>query len=574
MVMGSDTTCWNLTNSADVVLIGGGEGTSVPDFTGLVPGIYILSLRCSDCPPVSTSIVIPDNIHPVAILTTQIDYCSNFQLDLTGPVSTYLWTTMDPQVQILSATSGKPLIQTDLIQGYLSLTITSGTCSTSQPILFYFDTDPATIQISNGTCGASISLTNLGSQICSWSDTSFTGCQREEMNTGTYEVTYCDTCGLIRTSSFSVVSSCLDLCPSDPFKIVPGQCGCGVPDLDEDRDGVAACLDECDTNCQTIGPCPNVTFISGPVEVVISAGELDVKLTVDNTIIILEHQSLVEIDSQEQEIQLLSLEDIPWSQRLIRYPGFRLLECRGQATLKDQLVNLTWYYYFFDAYCTYALEGVGLDLTSLKCSNTSFDSSAPTQTYVQPGDSKISFVISNWSFLDDSHRLKAELIYNISESSSEFSLLKSTDSTQVYAYQLSASLTLQSTYLTQCILDGTATQVELQLNSLSSVQVIFPHFTNSVAYDPLLSFLFASALIDTSSWFHFQAPLIAAGMALLVIIAFIGLYFTDHGYVLLAGEEAARVKDLRGFQRENSHEIELQDKISREMSMMAREDDV
>ena len=566
MVTGTESTCWSLDSAS-------GIGTSIPDINNLISGNYTLTLSCSDCAPVSTTIIIPENIHPVGILTTQIDYCSNFQLDLTGPVTSYLWTSTDLQVDIVSLTTFKPVIQTDLTQASLTLTVSSDTCSSSQSILFHFDADPVVIQISNNTCGASIIL---GSNVCTWSDTPFTGCNRGELSIGTYEVSYYDTCEIIRTSSIFVVSNCLDECPIDPLKVSPGQCGCGIPDLDEDQDGVAACLDECDTNCQTIGRCPNVTFIPGSIEVIIISGELDVTLQVDNTTIIrLEQQPLVEIDSDGKEIQSLSLNSIPWSQKLIRYSGYRLLQCQGQGRVKDQLVDLTWYYYFFDAYCTYPLEGIGLDPSGLTCSNTSFDSTDSTQTYVQPGDSKISFLIVGWPFEDESHRLRAELAYNISANSESFSLLKSTQSTQVYEYKLSDSLTLQSTYLTQCLLDGTATQVELQLNSLSSVQVIFPYFTESVAYDPLLSFLFSTSLVDTSSWFHFQAPLIAAGVALLAIIVFIGLYFTDVGFALLAGEEAARVKNLRGFQRDHSQDIELQDKISREMSMMeTREDDV
>ncbi len=38
---------------------------------------------------------------------------------------------------------------------------------------------------------------------------------------------------------------CFDLCPFDPNKTEPGDCGCGVPDTDTDSDGVADCADNC-----------------------------------------------------------------------------------------------------------------------------------------------------------------------------------------------------------------------------------------------------------------------------------------------------------------------------------------
>jgi hypothetical protein len=37
----------------------------------------------------------------------------------------------------------------------------------------------------------------------------------------------------------------LDGCPSDPAKIAPGICGCGIPDVDTDGDGVLDCNDGC-----------------------------------------------------------------------------------------------------------------------------------------------------------------------------------------------------------------------------------------------------------------------------------------------------------------------------------------
>jgi hypothetical protein len=53
------------------------------------------------------------------------------------------------------------------------------------------------------------------------------------------------------------LEDCLDGCPYDATKVVPGVCGCGVPDVDSDGDGVPDCLDECplDPNNVVNGSC-------------------------------------------------------------------------------------------------------------------------------------------------------------------------------------------------------------------------------------------------------------------------------------------------------------------------------
>ncbi|MGA1824074.1 MAG: PQQ-binding-like beta-propeller repeat protein [bacterium] len=38
---------------------------------------------------------------------------------------------------------------------------------------------------------------------------------------------------------------CNDSCPHDPEKAIPGICGCGVPDIDSDNDGTLDCIDNC-----------------------------------------------------------------------------------------------------------------------------------------------------------------------------------------------------------------------------------------------------------------------------------------------------------------------------------------
>jgi hypothetical protein len=45
--------------------------------------------------------------------------------------------------------------------------------------------------------------------------------------------------------SFSTTGLPADACPDDPDKTAPGVCGCGVPDVDTDNDGVMDCVDQC-----------------------------------------------------------------------------------------------------------------------------------------------------------------------------------------------------------------------------------------------------------------------------------------------------------------------------------------
>lgn len=46
----------------------------------------------------------------------------------------------------------------------------------------------------------------------------------------------------------------IDFCPNDPNKLVPGQCGCGTPDIDSDHDGTLDCNDACASDPAKIAP--------------------------------------------------------------------------------------------------------------------------------------------------------------------------------------------------------------------------------------------------------------------------------------------------------------------------------
>ena len=57
----------------------------------------------------------------------------------------------------------------------------------------------------------------------------------------------CDPCPLDFSDDSDGDGACdsNEACPSDPFKIFPGVCGCNVPDADTDEDTVADCVDLC-----------------------------------------------------------------------------------------------------------------------------------------------------------------------------------------------------------------------------------------------------------------------------------------------------------------------------------------
>jgi hypothetical protein len=46
----------------------------------------------------------------------------------------------------------------------------------------------------------------------------------------------------------------VDLCPDDPVKTAPGECGCGVPDSDSDEDGTLDCNEGCASDPAKIAP--------------------------------------------------------------------------------------------------------------------------------------------------------------------------------------------------------------------------------------------------------------------------------------------------------------------------------
>ncbi|MEO7079984.1 MAG: hypothetical protein ABIY71_00605, partial [Flavobacteriales bacterium] len=62
-------------------------------------------------------------------------------------------------------------------------------------------------------------------------------------------------CGVVDTDTDGdLTADCNDLCPNDPNKIAPGTCGCGVADTDTDGDLTADCNDGCPNDPNKIAP--------------------------------------------------------------------------------------------------------------------------------------------------------------------------------------------------------------------------------------------------------------------------------------------------------------------------------
>ena len=60
----------------------------------------------------------------------------------------------------------------------------------------------------------------------------------------------CDGDGQLDRCQATAPQACDDDCPGDEFKTTPGECGCSVPELDNDADGVPNCNDPCPTTLE------------------------------------------------------------------------------------------------------------------------------------------------------------------------------------------------------------------------------------------------------------------------------------------------------------------------------------
>ena len=125
-----------------------------------------------------------------------------------------------------------------------------------------FDTEMA---VFSGTCGAFTQITcndDGGPASCTLnqSSVSWTATQGTDyyISVGSYYTNYIT--GNLQLNVTAVdgdgdgTGDVCDLCPSDPNKIEPGTCGCGVPDTDTDGDLTADCNDGCPNDPNKIAP--------------------------------------------------------------------------------------------------------------------------------------------------------------------------------------------------------------------------------------------------------------------------------------------------------------------------------
>ncbi|MBU3727700.1 MAG: hypothetical protein FGM37_00400, partial [Phycisphaerales bacterium] len=88
-----------------------------------------------------------------------------------------------------------------------------------------------------------------------------------------------DVCSLTPPVGYVAVAG--DTCPNDIAKLAPGDCGCGTPDVDDDRDGISDCIDP--TPALRLIPRNSGLFDSGDGYVVVDV-ELGARLSTQPTV--------------------------------------------------------------------------------------------------------------------------------------------------------------------------------------------------------------------------------------------------------------------------------------------------
>ncbi|MBN1492339.1 MAG: hypothetical protein JXA69_20670 [Phycisphaerae bacterium] len=290
---------WQLVDGPEAIVLDDQE-TSTPSFVPSAIGTYDLALTVTDlCGAadedtvrVSVGDVDPQAIPEARARTDQSMVCAGDLVELKGASSIdpqgltlmYRWRqTGGPAVDIANPYIADteftaPLVDQD-VQLVFVLTVSNGT---------YSDTDTLTITVLQECTpddmppvadagadktvdeGDSVTLDGSGSSdpnhltlSYSWSQTSgqptvtlsgtqtasptFTAPDVDSDTMLTFQLTVSSGTETDTDTVSVIVQNIVDLCPDDPNKTEPGDCGCGVPDTDTDGDGVADCIDNCPT---------------------------------------------------------------------------------------------------------------------------------------------------------------------------------------------------------------------------------------------------------------------------------------------------------------------------------------
>ncbi|MBK8497480.1 MAG: HYR domain-containing protein [Flavobacteriales bacterium] len=228
------------------------------------PGVYIYTVAGSaPCPDATATVTVSEVAAPSAGTNGTLTVCSNSSNQSllaflggfpasggtwSGPspviANTYAPATMDPGVYTYTVAGNAPCASA----------IATVTVTENAAITYYADQDsdgfgdPAT---SVFVCAAPMGYVLNNTDLCPFDVNKVLPGQ-------------CG-CGNADTDNDDDgTANCLDDCPNDPNKVTPGICGCGVSELDSDGDGMADCIDNCPTLFGQIGsPCDDGLATTG-----------------------------------------------------------------------------------------------------------------------------------------------------------------------------------------------------------------------------------------------------------------------------------------------------------------------
>jgi len=274
---------WN--NATGVI-----SGATSSTYSATAAGSYTVTVtNASNCSATSTATVVTVNANSTATIstTTPTTFCTGSSVVLTSsPGSSYKWMNGTTQV-------GTSATYAATTAGSYTVTVTNASnCSaTSTATVVTVNANPtATISTTTPTTfctGSSVVLTSSAGSSYQWNNASGvivgeTNSTYTATTSGNYTVTVTNANNCSATSAATVVTastapvwyqdvdgdgkgdpavtqtSCTqpagyvsvagDGCPSDPNKIAPGACGCGVAETDTDGDTIPDCVDTDDDN--------------------------------------------------------------------------------------------------------------------------------------------------------------------------------------------------------------------------------------------------------------------------------------------------------------------------------------